>query len=224
MGLLNVTPDSFSDGGRYLAPDLAVQRALQMAQEGARIIDIGGESTRPGAEEVPVEVECERVLPVIRGLRGRLDCPISVDTRKAAVAQRALESGAAIINDVSSLPGAPSGGGAGGGNCEVADHSRSRHWICQENQSQFEVVSRVAAALPARISGTGRRLAQEFYPPNRRSRAGTIAFRHYRRRIPGNSRRRRDRAGPRSPDCGGGQGGGGNCGRWRAISHVLANF
>jgi dihydropteroate synthase len=103
MGVLNVTPDSFSDGGRYLDPDRAVERALEMAREGAQIIDIGGESTRPGAHEVPVEVECERVLPVIRKLAGRLDRPISIDTRKAMVAQQALEAGAAIVNDVSAM-------------------------------------------------------------------------------------------------------------------------
>ena len=103
MGVLNVTPDSFSDGNRYLDPDRAVERALQMASEGAQIIDIGGESTRPGASEVTAEVECARVLPVIRRLRARLDCAISVDTRKAIVAQRALEEGAAMINDVSAL-------------------------------------------------------------------------------------------------------------------------
>lgn len=103
MGVLNVTPDSFSDGGRYFDPEIAVQRALQMVREGARIIDIGGESTRPGAQEVPAEVECERVLPVIRKLKGRLHRPISIDTRKAMVAERALAAGAAIVNDVSAM-------------------------------------------------------------------------------------------------------------------------
>ena len=103
MGVLNVTPDSFSDGGRYFDAGLAVRRALQMVREGAHIIDIGGESTRPGAREVPPEVECERVLPVIRKLRGRLNRPISIDTRKAMVAERALEAGAAIVNDISAM-------------------------------------------------------------------------------------------------------------------------
>jgi dihydropteroate synthase len=103
MGVLNVTPDSFSDGGHFLDPDVAVRRALQMAREGAAIIDIGGESTRPGAREVPVEEECERVLPVLRRLKPRLHVPLSVDTRKSVVARRALEAGAAIINDVSAL-------------------------------------------------------------------------------------------------------------------------
>ena len=103
MGVLNVTPDSFSDGGRYHEPDRAVDHALAMADEGAQIIDIGGESTRPGAHELPVEVECRRVIPVIRRLRARLACPISVDTRKAIVAEQALAEGAAIVNDVSAL-------------------------------------------------------------------------------------------------------------------------
>jgi dihydropteroate synthase len=103
MGVLNVTPDSFSDGGQFLDPDIAVRRALEMAHEGADIIDIGGESTRPGALDVPPEVECERIIPVVRRLKGQLQCPISVDTRKAIVAKTALEAGAAIVNDVSAL-------------------------------------------------------------------------------------------------------------------------
>jgi dihydropteroate synthase len=103
MGILNVTPDSFSDGGRFFDPDRAVDRALEMAVEGAQIIDIGGESTRPGAVEVPAEIECGRVIPVIRKLQERLACPISIDTRKALVAQQALEAGAEIVNDVSAL-------------------------------------------------------------------------------------------------------------------------
>ncbi len=103
MGVLNVTPDSFSDDGRFLDPELAVRRAIQMAREGAAVIDIGGESTRPGAQEVAAETQCARILPVIRKLKSRLACPISVDTRRAIVAQRALEAGAAIVNDVSAM-------------------------------------------------------------------------------------------------------------------------
>jgi dihydropteroate synthase len=103
MGVLNVTPDSFSDGGQFLDPDLAVERALEMAREGADVIDIGGESTRPGALEVPAEEESERVLAVLRKLKPMIECPISVDTRKAIVAERALAAGAAIINDVSAM-------------------------------------------------------------------------------------------------------------------------
>ncbi|HUY18303.1 MAG TPA: dihydropteroate synthase [Candidatus Binataceae bacterium] len=103
MGILNVTPDSFRDGGRYLDRERAVDHAIEMAGQGADIIDVGGESTRPGAAAVPVDEELRRVIPVIAALAGRLRVPISVDTRKAAVARAALDAGAAIINDVSAL-------------------------------------------------------------------------------------------------------------------------
>ncbi|MBC7097612.1 dihydropteroate synthase [Candidatus Bipolaricaulota bacterium] len=103
MGILNVTPDSFSDGGRFLSPDAAVERALVMEGEGADIIDIGGESSRPGAEPVSVEEELGRVLPVLERLRGRLRIPISIDTTKAEVAEAALRAGACIVNDISAL-------------------------------------------------------------------------------------------------------------------------
>ena len=101
MGILNVTPDSFSDGGRYLDPEAALDRALELEAEGADILDLGGESTRPGAAPVSAEVELARILPVIQRLRGRLKIPLSIDTWKAAVAAGALEEGAEIINDVS---------------------------------------------------------------------------------------------------------------------------
>jgi dihydropteroate synthase len=103
MGILNVTPDSFSDGGRFLDPDRAVDHALLMEAAGAAIIDIGGESTRPGAAAVSVDVELDRVLPVIVALRDQLKVAISIDTRKAVVASAALDEGAAIVNDVSGL-------------------------------------------------------------------------------------------------------------------------
>jgi dihydropteroate synthase len=103
MGILNVTPDSFSDGGKYLGKEAALQRALQMVEEGADIIDIGGESTRPGAEEIAPELELARILPLIRELAQSTDALISVDTRHWQVAQEALASGADIINDVSGL-------------------------------------------------------------------------------------------------------------------------
>ncbi len=101
MGILNVTPDSFSDGGRSFERDRAVEKALQMEAEGADIIDIGGESTRPGAELVSAEEECARILPVIEALAGTLKCAISVDTWKSGVAERAVGVGAEIINDIS---------------------------------------------------------------------------------------------------------------------------
>lgn len=103
MGILNVTPDSFSDGGQFNAPDDALRRAIQMHKEGARIIDIGGESTRPGAVDVQIADEINRTAPVIAALRAQSDVPISIDTRKAAVATRALDAGASLVNDVAAL-------------------------------------------------------------------------------------------------------------------------
>jgi dihydropteroate synthase len=103
VGILNVTPDSFSDGGRYLSVAAAAERAEQLEAEGAHLLDIGGESTRPGAEAVPAEVEIARVVPIIEAVRARVAIPISVDTRKAAVARVALEAGAQVVNDVSAL-------------------------------------------------------------------------------------------------------------------------
>jgi dihydropteroate synthase len=100
-GVLNVTPDSFSDGGRFLERGRAVQHGLALARDGADWIDVGGESTRPGAARVDARGQCERVLPVIEGLRERLDLPISIDTTLAAVARAALDAGATIVNDVS---------------------------------------------------------------------------------------------------------------------------
>lgn len=105
MGILNVTPDSFSDGGHYFEVDKAIARAKQMVEEGADIIDIGGESTRPGALSVSVEDELARVLPVIEGLVGETTACISIDTSKAAVAQQALQAGAHIVNDITALKG-----------------------------------------------------------------------------------------------------------------------
>ncbi|MFZ3199749.1 MAG: dihydropteroate synthase, partial [Candidatus Acidiferrales bacterium] len=103
MGVLNVTPDSFSDGGLYLDADRAVARAFEIERAGADILDIGGESARPGAEPVSVEEELRRILPVLRKLHGLLKIPISVDTSKAEVAAAAAAAGAQILNDVSAL-------------------------------------------------------------------------------------------------------------------------
>jgi dihydropteroate synthase len=103
MGVLNVTPDSFSDGGLYLDAGAAVKRALEIEAAGADILDIGGESTRPGSEGVSAETELGRVLPVMDGLRGRLKIPISIDTQKARVAEAALAAGVEMVNDVSAL-------------------------------------------------------------------------------------------------------------------------
>src|SRR5260221_188491 len=98
MGVLNVTPDSFSDGGHFFDPENAVRRALQMIEEGADFIDVGGESTRPGSASVPAEEELRRVIPVIERLTGRTPVPVSIDTYKCAVAERALDAGAVIVN------------------------------------------------------------------------------------------------------------------------------
>jgi dihydropteroate synthase len=103
MGVLNVTPDSFYDGGRYLLRDRAVAKGLEMAKQGADIIDVGGESTRPGSLPVDINEEMKRVIPVIEQLHEQIDIPISIDTQKADVAEAAIRAGAAMINDISSL-------------------------------------------------------------------------------------------------------------------------
>ncbi|MFO8051927.1 MAG: dihydropteroate synthase [Thermoplasmatota archaeon] len=105
MGVLNNTPDSFSDGGSYGSADEAVHRAMEMAAEGADIIDVGGESTRPFADPVPLEEEMRRTVPVVERLVGGIDIPISIDTRHAEVAREALSRGASIVNDVNALRG-----------------------------------------------------------------------------------------------------------------------
>jgi len=107
VGIVNVTPDSFSDGGRYLDPKAAIARGGELAAEGADILDIGGESTRPGADAVPAEEELARVLPVIRGLAASLQTPLSIDTRHARVAREAVAAGACLVNDVTGLTGDP---------------------------------------------------------------------------------------------------------------------
>jgi dihydropteroate synthase len=103
MGIINVTPDSFSDGGRFFQAEQAIEQGLRLAQDGADILDIGGESTRPGSEPVTVEEELKRIIPVIENLAQKVRIPISIDTYKAEVAKRALEAGAEIINDISAL-------------------------------------------------------------------------------------------------------------------------
>ena len=103
MGILNVTPDSFSDGGRYADINAALKRADEMIAEGADVIDIGGESTRPGSKRVSADDEISRVVPVIEAISKRLDVPVSIDTSKSAVANAAVDAGAEIINDISGL-------------------------------------------------------------------------------------------------------------------------
>jgi len=107
MGILNVTPDSFSEGGTYFDKYLAIKRAYEMVEEGADIIDIGGESTRPGSEPVPLEEEIRRTIPVIEAIAKDIKIPISIDTYKAEVARRALDAGASMVNDISGLRADP---------------------------------------------------------------------------------------------------------------------
>jgi dihydropteroate synthase len=107
MGIVNVTPDSFSDGGRFAAPEAAVAHALDLVRQGADLLDIGGESSRPGAEPVSAEEELRRVLPVVRALAAQTTVPLSIDTTKAVVADACLAAGAHIVNDISALRGDP---------------------------------------------------------------------------------------------------------------------
>src|SRR5256886_16799184 len=101
MGIVNVTPDSFSDGGRFLDPDAAVAHGIELAEQGADVLDVGGESTRPGAAPVPSDEELRRVVPVVERLAATTTVPLSIDTTKASVARAALDAGATVVNDVS---------------------------------------------------------------------------------------------------------------------------
>jgi dihydropteroate synthase len=154
MGILNVTPDSFADGGRWDDPARAVDAALAMEAEGADIIDIGGESTRPGAEALPVGEELARVMPVVEGLAGRLRVPISIDTYKSEVAVQALAAGALIVNDVSALQYDPALAGvvAGSGAGLVLMHNRGRSREMYRDAKYADVVAEVCAELEARVA------------------------------------------------------------------------
>lgn len=147
MGVVNVTPDSFSDGGRFLDPEAAIRRGLQLAADGADIVDVGGESTRPGAAPVPEDVELARVVPVISALAATGQVRVSVDTRKASVAAAAVEAGATMINDVSATlwPVA-----AATGTAYVAMHMRGTPENMQVDPRYDDVVGEVAAFLAAR--------------------------------------------------------------------------
>lgn len=152
MGVVNVTPDSFSDGGLYLDPGAAIEHGRELEVVGAEILDVGGESTRPGAEEVPLEEELRRVVPVIEGLAGG-GAEISVDTSKAAVAAAALEAGATIVNDVTALRGDPEMAGlcADRGATVVLMHMLGSPRTMQENPVYEDVVAEVAAFLRERL-------------------------------------------------------------------------
>lgn len=153
MGVVNVTPDSFSDGGRYLATDAAVAHGLRLEAEGADILDIGGESTRPDAEPLGIEDECQRVLPVIEGLARRALVPLSIDTRNAEVMRRAAQSGARIINDVSALAHDPQSleVAAASGLPVVLMHAQGDPRTMQRNPVYDDVVLDVYDALEVRI-------------------------------------------------------------------------
>jgi dihydropteroate synthase len=148
VGILNVTPDSFSDGGRYLDAAAAVDRARALVAEGAGMIDVGGESTRPGAVDVSASEEIARVVPVIRRRAAELEVPVSVDTRKAEVARAALEAGAAVVNDVTALRDpAMAGVVAGAGAGLVLMHMRGTPRTMQVDPRYDDVVAEVAAEL-----------------------------------------------------------------------------
>jgi dihydropteroate synthase len=149
MAILNVTPDSFSDGGVHFELTKAVHAALEMEADGAAVIDVGGESTRPGAEPVDPEAEIARVVPVIEGIRKRSDVPVSIDTTKAAVAQAALEAGADIINDVSALRRDPAMAGvaARNGVPVILMHMRGEPRTMQTMTRYDDVVADVAHEL-----------------------------------------------------------------------------
>jgi dihydropteroate synthase len=149
MGVLNVTPDSFSDGNGFFTTEKAVARAFEMEEEGADIIDIGGESTRPFAQPVDEADEIKRVIPVIEKLAGRLNIPISIDTYKSAVAEKALAAGAEIVNDISALSFdermaeivAATGAGL------VLMHTRARPSIMQKETDYGSIISEIFAVL-----------------------------------------------------------------------------
>ena len=160
MGILNLTPDSFSDGGRYGTLEAALGRAAEMVNEGAAILDVGGESTRPGATPVSPDEEAERILPFLEAASGRFDVPLSVDTRRASVARAALEAGSEIVNDVSALAHDPAMAAtvAESGKAVVLMHMRgtpaTMGGLARYDEVIVEVAQELEAAL-ARASGAG---------------------------------------------------------------------
>ena len=152
MGVVNVTPDSFSDGGRFLDADAAIAHGLALVRDGADLLDVGGESTRPGADPVDVDVELGRVLPVVHALASETDVPVSVDTTKAAVAESALGAGALVVNDVSAgrdprMLEVVARAGAG----YVAMHMRGEPRTMQDEPRYRDVVGEVGAFLVERL-------------------------------------------------------------------------
>ena len=156
MGVLNVTPDSFSDGGLYLDADAAVAHAGEMAAEGASIIDVGGESTRPGAQPVPERDELARVVPVVERIAVDLEPRVSIDTRKLAVAEAAIQAGARIVNDVSAFRSAPAMAGlvaSSGATCCLMHMLGDDPQTMQADPRYDDVVSEVKAFLEERLEG-----------------------------------------------------------------------
>jgi len=153
MGTLNLTPDSFYDGGRYPTRTAAIERALQMVEEGADIIDIGGESSRPGARPVSATEELERVIPVIEGIHRQTDILLSIDTTKAAVATEAIEAGASIVNDISALRFDPKMAGVAvdRGVFIVLMHMKGRPETMQRGPSYDDPVEEIKAFFAERI-------------------------------------------------------------------------
>ena len=153
MGIVNVTPDSFSDGGAYLDPGHAIEKGIALAEEGAAVLDIGAESTRPGAETVPEAEELKRALPVVKGLAAAVSTPISIDTRKSAVARACADAGASIWNDVSALTfdsDSLATAAALGGKI-VLMHAQGEPATMQNDPSYENVVEEVFAFLAGRI-------------------------------------------------------------------------
>ena len=165
MGILNVTPDSFADANHCADPESAIAAALRLEADGADLIDVGGESTRPGADPVPVDEELRRVLPVLNALRGRLRVPISVDTYKSDVARAAIGAGASLVNDVSGLDRDPALARvvADTGAALVLMHSRGRPKTMYAEASYGDVAAAVAAELQDSI----RRAAAQGVPRDR---------------------------------------------------------
>ncbi|WP_425393973.1 dihydropteroate synthase, partial [Actinotalea ferrariae] len=154
MGVVNVTPDSFSDGGRWFEPHAAVEHGLRLLEQGADVLDVGGESTRPGAERVPVDEERRRVLPVVRELVGA-GAVVSVDTTRAAVADAAVEAGALVVNDVSGGLADPAMAGvvAATGVVYVAMHWRGHADVMDARATYDDVVTQVRDELALRVDG-----------------------------------------------------------------------
>jgi len=153
MGIVNVTPDSFADDGTRFDPDVAIADALRMVADGADLIDVGGESTRPGAASLSAEEELRRVLPVLEGLRGRVTVPVSIDTYKAEVADRACDLGAAIVNDISALvyDAGLAGVVARRGAAVILMHNRGRSSDMYAGAVYGDVVAEVTRELGARV-------------------------------------------------------------------------